>query len=676
MKHLTWMSALLVAGSLSACGQTTAANEPPEAKETPAKPADKDAAGTDDWKASIAGLEGLAEEVFSLEGGLEADLTAINEATPDLISISWDDKSFDAASGATVFSGFKVTFATDPEFGIGADEVEVWGLNSDLIAARLRGERLEESGLAFNRLEARNVSYFGMAGAMNMLFDALEEEIDEEAESDLAEDFELNVDTFESMIGQMVISEVSLRPFDFKPVSDDFFDKTGLSQEEELDADEAEDRQMALDALRLGQQVIAVWRSLSIDTAAAYDTSVRFEMDQPGVNQTADISWDFYGYEDLDGLDIGRAVVVGSRQAQSMRVSDETGELAEAGFEDGISYDQVETTAFMAYEGLKLDKLAGYLARSEFPMMEEKDLISLGTWQARDYALTLNDGEVFEADSVMVDARDFAWLLPEKLTLDMTGAELGAEEVANFAIGFIPEAALEAGSDDEAAPEEGEPSPAEGQEMLDKLRSAVDKLDEFGLSTIPFDTSASWTWDEGTGDSAFSFDMTSEGLGEGATSFDIVLPAYARMQEALEAEDIEAALEDAFQETFAFKGARFFEADEGGYDKLFGYANAIGKLYPQEGWGATLGGMEPAQMRSFLATMIRSGKQVVAQQVPQAADWIESVALYYETSGGSLELVSDPVQPITFEYLESMDSEAEPAEIVEDFGVSVTHTPE
>ena len=148
------------------------------------------------------------------------------------------------------------------------------------------------------------------------------------------------------------------------------------------------------------------------------------------------------------------------------------------------------------------------------------------------------------------------------------------------------------------------------------------------------------------------------------------------IQAAVDSGAFETAFEDAWREAFVFRGARFFEEDNGGYDKLFGYANAVGKLYPDEGWGAMLGGMDTEQMRAFLANMIRSAKGAAAQQVPQASDWLESVAAYYQTSGGSLDIRVQPSVPITVEYIDSLDPETPPAEVVEDFGVTVTHTPE
>lgn len=658
MKTVSSLSALLLAGALAACGNGK--DEP--APDAPPPPAESDVSAGE-WQESIASLQALAGEAFSLEGQLEADLQPINEALPDLLSVSWDDKSLDPTSGATVFKGLKVTVATEPEFGLQAEEAELWGLDTEFVAARLRGERLDETGLAFNRLEARNVSYFGVANAFNTLFDAMEESIEDESGTDV----DIGFETFDSQTAEMVLSNVSLRPYEMVPISDTFFED--LVPDEEISDEDREEMAVATEAVRLAQQAVAVVRTLSIESGASYDSEATFVMDQPGMKQSVDVSWEFSGYENMNGFDIGRVVMVNTRQAQAMEFTNDNGEFDELDLDD-IKFDQLETTAYMAYEDFALDKLAGFLARAEFPGMDQRDLMSLGSWETRDYKLRFNDGEVFEVDRAEFKADQFAWFFPEAISLDMTGAQLDIQEVGEVVLAFIPEEAVEEMAEGDGETEES------GAEMKESLRTAIAKLEETGLDTLPFDIAVNWRWGADTGETALSFDSRSEGFGTGAFSVDVTLPDYARAQAAFESEDKEAAFEAAFQEAFAFRGARFFESDDGGYDKLFAYASAIGKLYPQEGWGAMLGGMEPQQMRTFIATMIRSGKQPASQEFPPAAEWIESVAKYYETSGGSIELKSAPPAPVTVEYFDALDPDVAPEQFVEDLGLSVTHTPE
>lgn len=78
-------------------------------------------------------------------------------------------------------------------------------------------------------------------------------------------------------------------------------------------------------------------------------------------------------------------------------------------------------------------------------------------------------------------------------------------------------------------------------------------------------------------------------------------------------------------------------------------------------------------MRTYLGTMTRMGAGAAAAEFPPAAEWIESMANYLET-GGSLELASRPPTPITPSLIDAYDEEPSPEEIVEIFGLTVTHT--
>ena len=214
---------------------------------------------------------------------------------------------------------------------------------------------------------------------------------------------------------------------------------------------------------------------------------------------------------------------------------------------------------------------------------------------------------------------------------------------------------------------------AQMEMVRDGVEKAIELLPEHGLNQIPFDLEfkATWAADSGPADLAFRWDA--EGFGSNEFDIGITVPVYDALSSAFEAEDREEAFETAFREAFSFQGARWFEEDKGGYDKLFGFANAIGKEYPDEGWGAMLGSMEPAQMRTYLGTMTRMVKASAAAEFPPAEAWIESIATYLE-SGGSLEIAARPPVPINEELIDSYEDEPEPEEIVEIFGLTVTHT--
>ncbi|WP_370234963.1 MULTISPECIES: hypothetical protein [Henriciella] len=651
MKLVTFVSTLALAGALVACGK----EEPPPLPETPEFNGETPRIAGDgpSIEETVAAFQAFADEAFSLEGGTEAGFDALNGALPELVSVSYDAKSFNADSGATEFDGLAITINTEPAFGLRAAEARLWGFDEDFLVARLGGERLDESSKLFDRLEAETISYFGVANAVNTLFEAFVTSIEDE---EAAQDVDLAIDKFDVTAERMVVSSLNLRPFEFAPAPDSLYDFMDVPEEE---------RGNARKAVELVQQVLAVSRTISIDDAVMYDAKVNLDImqgsDELDIDQSIQATIGFYGYEDLSGLDIGRAIAYDVRQAQGMTFDDEGSELEEVGYPDGISYRQEETMQFFSYEGLKMDKLAGFLARGEFPGMDQKDLLSLGKWTTRDYTLKLNDGDVFKADRVNFDGEQFSWFIPNKLELDIEGAAIGVQEIGELTLGFLP-----------TEPEED----SEAAGVVMGLQTAISKLDEHDLDTIPFDLNFAGEWNDDTGAFEVRASSESDGFGEGAGFIRLTLPDYDAVRTAMEAEDKEAAFEDAFEQSFALRGFRFFEKDDGGYDKLLGFASDIGKLYPNEGWGAMIGNMDAVQMRQFIATGIRSAKGAASQQLPQAAEWLESMALYYETPGGSLEFLSQPTVTIDMAYMEVADTGPDPQKIVDDLGFSVTYTPE
>ncbi|MGB3626372.1 MAG: hypothetical protein WA989_11100 [Henriciella sp.] len=645
MKTLHLVSAISIAAALTACER----NEPPPLPNVEGFDAETPAVseGAPDMEETIAAFQTFADEAFDIDDGTQADFAAINAALPDLVSITWDSEAFDADTGATLFGDLTATINTDPEFGLRASEARVWGLDDGFISARMRGERLDETATAISRMELSGLEYYGVANALNQMFDAMASTMDDEMQAE----FDPVVSNFEITADKFVISNLTLRPYEYSPAPDSLY--------EFLDVPEDEVEQVR-ENVGLLQQIVAVSRTIDIEKAAIFDSTINLQMNQTAMNQSIEARVGSYGYEGISGFDLDKAVIFDVEQSQAMRVKDVDGELSEAGYEDGIGYRQVETTRFITYEDIKFDKLAGFLARGEFPGLEERDLISLGQWSARDYTLKMNDGDVFKADRARFDGRGFVWLLPETLNFELEGAGLGAEALANVFIGFVPD----------------NPEDEETAEMLANLKTAISKLDENGLSTIPFDVDASWAWDDGTGDADMNLAANSEGFGQLEFAVEFGMPDYAAVQAAAESGSIDSELEAAFEDAFYLGGLRFFEADNGGVDKLFTYASEVGKLYPQQGWGAMIGNMDAPQMRNFIATMIRAAKGQAAQELPAAADWLEAYASYYEAPGGSIEFLVQPTVRLDQAYFEENNPDDNPEKIVEDFGIKVIHTPE
>nr|WP_070961436.1 hypothetical protein [Hyphomonas sp. Mor2] len=643
MKNRIWVSGAMAALMMVGCSQQV---DVPDA-ETPSVVVD----------ATYDAFMAVANERLTVSDAAEADLTDLAAALPEIAALRWDSKSFDATSGATVFEGLSLGISTDPEFGVRFDEAKVWGLDTDLLTARLTGERLEESGLIFSRLEGTNMSYYGLPQVLNAVFEQMLAGVEEE----LPEGTELAFNELSSVSERVVLTGVSLRPWELTPLSPE-----ALSWIDEDIPPEV------LNYIHLGQQFIAISRSIAVETNIAFGTAGAIELLQPGAELTAEYEIGFIGVQNTRGFDFESYVVrdYSGSQVNAYSAAAMPGDVVTlSGFPAGFSLAQKESYSSATISDVRLDKLMGFFARSELPSLDEQDLISFGRWSASDYRAELNDREILTAERTYFNADQFEWFIPSDLSFGMEGATLNTGELTGF-FQVLFETFLDA-----AAPEEmNEQDQAEIDLVREGLQNAIDLLPEHGLDTLPFDAKFNLSWDPETGPTDLNLLFDADGYGKSAFDIGITLPGYAAVQAAYESEDREAAFEEAFMNAFAFRGARLLEEDKGGYAKLFGFAHDLGKQYPQEVWGSMLANLEPEQMRAYLGTMMRMGKTAAAEEFPPAADWIEAYASYLE-AGGTIEFASNPPEPITAAFIEAQNNEdPDPDMIVEILGLTVTHT--
>jgi hypothetical protein len=642
-KH--WTAGLVLTAGLAGCAPA----DPPAEASAPTEGAVSTDLSADTYLS-------YANDAFTVSGVSEADLSGLVASLPAYASLTWDTKTFDADSGATVFEGLALGFGGEEKFGIKFETAKLWGYEDELLLSRMAGERLSETGALFTRLEGTNMTYFGVVPALNSIFNETLEQLDAE----LPEGFEFGFDRFDSNTERFVMSGVSLRPWELS-----------LLPAEKVTDFDADIPAEVVDIIHGGQRLIAVSRSLAIEKSVSLDTDFTFEMRQPGAETSMAVSIEVAAAEGIQGFDIEKNFTRGYSGSQTNTYSDEVapGEVVTlSGFPAGFTMAQQESYETSELRNMKLDKLMGFLARSELPMMDERDLLSLGTWEVANYVSQLNDKTILTAERGFFNAENFEWVIPSKLSFGVSGAQLNTEELGDFFFTFFE--TFFAGVDMDELPEDE-------REEMELVREGVEKamelLPEHGLNVLPFEMSVTANWAADSGPTDFAFEWDADGFGKTELTAGITLPTYESLQAAFEAEDRGDAFETAFLEAFSFRGARWFEQDKGVYDKLFGFANALGKEYPDEGWGAMLGSMEPAQMRSYLGTMTRMGKASASAEFPPAAEWLESIATYLET-GGSIEIASNPPRPIDEELIDSYEDDPEPEEIVEILGLTVTHT--
>lgn len=660
MKQIRWVLAGTAAFGLAACypatdapTETTGTGETPEVISVPAE-----------VDADFAEFTSLLEASFVDADASETDLTGLLAALPAYTAIDWETMRFDGDTGATVFTGLNVSLGSDTPIGMRFEEAMVWGLDADFLAARLRGERLTESGALMTRFDGRQFTYFGLGEAINIGINGF---IDLIADGeDLPEGFDFGVEAFDYSGSRLLITDVSLLPWEMALLSADILP-------EELD-EEPEVKELFVNGIHLMQQFVAGSRSVAMDKAVMTDATMTMDMRQPGANVDISSEIEFYGISGMRGLDYDQTVIRNVKSVQTTEYvamdfgEDEYGDISPMGMPAGTEVSQETTYAAAKSRNIKLDKAMGFFARGELPGLEERDLLSLGQSSVTDFALRLNGSEAFAAKEIRFDAEEFEWLIPSDLQISFDDGSINISELIDFTKGIME------GFADTAEETMSETEAAELAMVLEGMEKGVALLPDYGLDKITMDGSFSAVWAADAGPADFAYELNGDGFGIGKFDLSLNFPVYETLQAAAQSEDLEGALETAFEEAFAIRSGGYFEQDLGGYDKILGFVNAIGTEYPDQGWGAMVSNMEPAQMRTYGATLIRMAQAGAAEEFPPAGAWLDAIAAYVEI-GGAIEFGMRPADPVTPETFEELDAIDDPQTIVDRLGLSVTHTP-
>ncbi|MDJ0919645.1 MAG: hypothetical protein QNI84_00845 [Henriciella sp.] len=660
MKQVIWATVGAAALSLAACYPASETpSDSPGAVEAPES--DSASAGVDPDLAPFTDLLGAT---YTQSGAVEADLTGLLEALPTYAGVDWETMRFDSDTGATVFTGLDISLGTDAPVGMRFEEASVWGLDADFLAARLRGERLDESGPVMTRFDGRQFSYFGFGDALNFAMNGFFDLIAEGEE--LPEDFNFSVDAFDYSGARFLMTDVSLLPWEFSPLSADILP-------DELD-EEPEVKALLIEGIHLAQHVVAGTRSLAMDKAIMTDISMAMTMRQPSANVDITSEVELYTLSGMRGFDYDQTLVRNAKSIQTteyvtMDLGDDTfGEVSPMGLPAGMDVTQETTYAMAKSADIRLNKVLGFLARGEIPNMDERDLLSLGRGSATDFAFKLNGADTFAVREIRLDVDQFEWLIPSDLAISFDGGVIHISELTSFAKGMMEGFA-------ETAEESMSPSEASELAMvLEGMDKGLELLPDYGLDKLTLNGAFTAKWNADQGPADFAYTLEGDGFGSGQLDLGLTFPVYETLRAASQSEDPERALETAFEDAFAIRSGSYFERDLGGYDKILGFVNAIGAEYPDQGWGAMVSNMEPAQMRAYGATLVRMGRASAEQEFPPAAEWLDAIAAYVET-GGSIEFAMRPTAPVTAETFDELDETDDPQAVVARLGLSVTHTP-
>ncbi|MDP3737165.1 MAG: hypothetical protein Q8R02_07240 [Hyphomonadaceae bacterium] len=594
----------------------------------------------------------LSTESFKGKATAASDIASVRDVLPREVSLTWTALNFDAASGATVLTGVKLTPTDSPEIGIAADEVRLWDFDAAFARARLTGQRITETASLARRIDAKGVSVFGietlMAPAMDAYSGAVSgalAEIDPAAASAAV----MQLDDYEFSIGRVILDDLMLRPYELKLAQ--------LPPDSEFAA--------MLPAL---QTYFAVSRTFAANAIAVLDFKAKMAMTQNSEPLSMDMSAASYGMRGVRGSDVDAAVMRDLAFNMSMAMPQQS--FATGG--------PTMTTAPMNMQGaiasasiqeMRLDKLAGYVARGEWPPRTEADLMSYGVLTMQNERIVMNGHNVYSIGEVSIDARKWHWLVPTKL------------RIASKDVVYDIKALMEFSAEMTRVPSDPNDPASPTVPMMPIDPQVMEMLTRYGLDKPSIDTSFGWDWNPETGatamDGAFELDgyMAIDGKYTGG------FPSFMAVSD-LVPDDINkadpAAISDVFAKAATLKSAEINVVDKGGLEKIYGLSAEIAKMA-----GATAGtggnvaaNLTPQGMRQMAVAGVYMAADQGSQEIPQLRDLLTPVALFLE-KGGELKITLKPQRPMVYATAgQSVTTgAASPVSLISELNAKVVHTP-
>jgi hypothetical protein len=630
------LAALALSFALGACSEKSGALAP--VKTTPA--------------AVEALVTKLSTESFKGKATAAADIASVRDALPKEVQLTWTALNFDAASGATVLTGVKLTPTDAPEVGLAADEVRLWDFDAAFAKARLTGQRLDETASLARRIDAKGISVFGletlMAPAMEAYSGAVSgalAEIDPAAASAAV----MQLDDYEFSVGRIILDDVMLRPYELK-----------LAQLPP-DSDFAE-------VLPVLQTYFAASRTFAANAAAILDFKAKMAMTQNGEPMSMDMSAASYGMRGMRGSDMDAVVM--RDLAFNMSIAMPQQSFAAAG--------PATTVAPMTMQGaiesfsmqeMRLDKLAGYVARGEWPPRTEADLMSYGMLTMHNERIAMNGHNVYSIGEVSIDARKWHWLIPAKL------------RVASKDVVYDIKALMEMSSEMTRVPSDPSDPASPTVPMMPIDPQVTEILTRYGLDKPSIDMSFGWDWNPATGataiDGAFDLDgyMSIDGKYSGG------FPTFKAVSD-LVPDDVNkadpTAISDVFAKNSTLKSVEINVADHGGLEKIYGLSAEVAKMAgaSADTGGNIAGNLTPDGMRQIAVAGVYMAADQGSQEIPQLKDLLTPIALFLD-KGGKLKITLKPARPMVYATAgQSVATGASsPVVLVSELNAKVVHTP-
>ncbi len=577
--------------------------------------------------------QGLYVEALRRAPALRADApifdpAALTALMGDAVSITWATAEPDAATGAMRLTDIRVTLPGDtPQEFLAVEDALFWGFDTAALTARIRGDRLDDTIRLFDRIELTGVS-FDTADYSNMLDTAL---------TDLADDSSVGRTYYESstiFVGQLVADGFTLHPWTYADTA---------TQDEGLAAI---------------QLLSAVARSFTLDSLLFAETVSLQDVSNDDL--LGELIYEYPHYL-LKGYDRGR--IAGMYQSDATFSLEF--EMEQRLFDNSLPGPFLMTgaNAYGAWTDVDLSPLLVWGERGEMPPITERNLWSFGRYVADGIALQIDGNDVFRAGRMEMTATDFAWFLPERISLGYQDMTIDLAGFLNFANALVP-----AGEQEDDLP--NLPNPAEVAALLERA----------GLSRISGDGMLDMVWNSETGETLIENRGVTHGQFSGLMRFRASLPSYGELVPTF-GEDGRTPEEDALGELMdaraAFNGAEVRLTDLGGFDTIASFIIELARAgYVDDPTLASFADQTPQGVRMFASGMILLSSGALTQELPQARPWLTSLAQFI-SNGGSFTVVLDPKRPVnsaSFEAGTGLD-DLSPDALIKLLGVSVNHSP-
>lgn len=572
-------------------------------------------------------FESLRSGAYKSKTSKQANIEALSDLLPETLDLTYGAISYSEKSGATILSDVNLT-VEDSELGVNIKTLSLWDVNETAISDRLSGKNLDSDVSVLGRLEASNLSVFGLEAAFKPMMNASNNLNQKILEGSLGDDSDYSygllkqsIDNYDISLKNFIVTDIKMHPWVLNLTQAPF----------DEDAPEANDFWHSF-------QKMAAWSyAMSYEDMAAYDGVFEIEMTQDELPMSFDMNVGLIGYKGYSRGDMDYVGLRDMRYVMDMVIP----------IDDSLSTTQAlkmtTSTDSYSYEKMELSQVMKHLAIGKMPDRDNTDFMSLGVWEAQNTRMSIDDQDLYSLERFRLDMSEFHGLIPEVIDFKIDNAKYN---VASFMTWM------------ETLGEDLHQSAAQKAEMQENLAKITEILNRHDMSEPSFDMDIAMHWDAETGVSDMGYGFGIDDIGRFKSNFEGILPRYDEVIDLFpkDKDDFdESEFEQLFEDTVAFK--RFSnEISDEGFDKLMALMIDFSKMAPDNQQTMMLKNATPKQLRQMMAGGITMGGAMMGQQFPPALDHVETVAEFV-TEGGVLKIDIEARTPLTSQDMDNLSPE-------------------